>query len=386
MGMHDITGRSTIRRLAVIALAATATITPLMRAGAPEPTTMPAKVEAAPQPPEVIAIEAPPMRAADVLAQVTAATKPAELRRVGAGNWTITDTPAATSAAEPLRPDAKSPTFETLNDRKPVMAGEIDRALASEWIVATLPESNQFPMWGQPVIADAGSTLVLGCSSEYQFVLVLSGKAKRGTLSADAGHVVFWPAGAGAKPRVMEYSGRDFQRSMRDSGRADLAAKLDEFTSSQDTRRWWGLVKPMNVNIGAPVRVAVDQARKSYLMQPEAIRVRHDSKNTEDIPRATASAMFNRLRSGESKEVAQLLSPELFLEPAKRNELARAREAVATNIVGQPWTKQIDEASFRGTSDPYKYMFSSGKRVFVMTLKPFDQMVYVTSIRPEVVQ
>jgi len=363
--MHVRLNHSSARRLAGLALAVTAAITPLMRADSPAwPTTMPAAVPAtAPTTaPAAVAVVAAPV--------ATPALEPV----------------ATTPATQPVAVDPDAPTFQTVNDRRPVQPDEVDRALASEWIQCDLLAGKSFQLWGHPVMANEPSTIILGCSSEYQFVLVLSGEVKFHNYKADSGHVIFWPGKAGAKPRVMEYSGRDFQKSMRDSGRADLAEKLDRFTSSQNTRRWWGLVRPMKVNIGAPVRGSVDLARRSYLMQPEAVRVRNNAKDPEDVPRATASAMFDHLRAGQSSEVAQLLSPELFLEPAKRNELARAREGVANTIVSQAWTKQIDEQSFRGTSDPYRYMFSAGEKTYVMTLKPFDQMVYVTSIRPEVRQ
>ena len=208
--MHARLNYSSARRLAGLALAVTAAITPLMRADSPWPTTMPSAVPAT-------APTTAPAAAAAVVATpvVVAAPEPV----------------APAPATQPVETDPDAPTFETVNDRRPVQPDEVDRALASEWIHCDLLNGKTIQVWGHPVTANEPSTIILGCSSEYQFILVLSGEVKFNNDKADSGHVIFWPGKAGAKPRVMEYSGRDFQKSMRDSGRVDLAEKLDRFTS-----------------------------------------------------------------------------------------------------------------------------------------------------------
>ena len=278
------------------------------------------------------------------------------------------------------------PTIQTVNDRAAVSVDDVNRAAAADWLVVSFEPGQQLTVWDVPLTADVPTTAIIGCSSEYQFAMVLDGQLRRDELIAGQGKAMFWSPQVGSKARVMEFSARDQQKSLRASGRGDLADRLNDFAASQDRRRWWGLVRPMKLNIGAPMKVSVDNARKSYLMQPEVLHLRQAAANPADIPRVTAWAMFDHLRAGRTEEIAQLLSPELFLEPAKRNELSQARHAVAASIVAQPWTKQINEGSLRATSDPLKYWFSADKQAFVMTLKPFDQMVYVTSISPETEQ
>lgn len=273
------------------------------------------------------------------------------------------------------------PTLETVADRKSVATADLDRSLASDWVVARLDRDQSLTAWGVPMTADQPSTAIVGCSSEYQFCMVTAGEVRQGDLTADTGHVIFWSPTT--KPRVMEFSGRDLQRSMHGLGRDDLSEQLAGFTASQDRRRWWGLVRPIKVNIGQPVRAAIDDARKSYLMQPEVVRVRRAAATPSDLPSKTAHAMIGHLRAGKTAEVAQLLSPQLFLEAAKRNELSQMREGFAASLVSQSWTKQINTDSLRATSDPMKYWFSAGKQNFVMTLAPFDQAVFVKSIVAE---
>ncbi len=280
---------------------------------------------------------------------------------------------------EPITP----PVIQTVTGRKTVDAGDVDRALSSQWLAVDLQPGQSVSAWGAPVTANPRSTVLIGSSSEFQFCVVTAGQVRRGDLSADTGHVIFWSMKPGAKPQVLEFSGRDFQQSMRTAGRDDLADSLNSFTDSQNKRRWWGLVRPMNVNIGAPMGASVDQTRKSYLLQPEVVKIRKSARNADDIAPLTARVMLAHLKSQETDGVAQLLSPEWFLEPAKRGELDQARHAVAASLVGQSWTKNITDNSLRATDDPMRYWFSSGKQNFIMTLKPFDEMVYVLSIVPE---
>ncbi len=286
--------------------------------------------------------------------------------------------PAAIAIAEP---PTTQPMIETLADHKVLASADLEKSLAGDWHVVRLDRDQKLTVWGHPFSADTTSTAVIGCSSEYQFVMVSEGAFRQGDLTATPGQVIFWTPTS--QPRVLEFSGRDFQRSMHNLGRDDLAAQLNDFTAGQNHRRWWGLVKPMKVNIGQPVRASIDDARKSYLMQPEIVRVRRETPIATDLPGATARAMLTDLQAGKTAEVAQLLSPELFLEPAKRNELTTMREGFAAALVAQPWTKQITLDSVRATSDPMKYWFSAGKQNFVMTLAPFDQAVFVKSIVAE---
>lgn len=300
-------------------------------------------------------------------------------RRVAAVLLMATCVPAAVLA----EPTTKPASLETVADRAAVQPAEIDKVLADQWVAMHLSAGQSQPVWGVPVTADVDSTIITGCSSEYQFCLVTEGQARRGDLVADQGHVIFWSAATGAKPRVMQFSGRDLQHSLQMAGRNDLSEPLSDFSAHQDTKRWWGLVRPMNVNIGAPLKAGVDAARKSYLMQPEVVRLRHAAKNDAELPGLTADAVLAYLKAGHTSELSQLLSPEWFVEAAKRNELTQARQSVATMLIAQPWTKQINDGSLRATNDPNVYWFSAGKANFVLTLKPFDEMVYVSSIQPQ---
>jgi hypothetical protein len=282
--------------------------------------------------------------------------------------------PAAAPTTQPL---------QTVTHASPVAATDLDQTLAQQWVVLSLAANQQAILWGVPVTADRPTTAIAGCSSEYQFCLVLDGAVTRKDLSADTGHVIFWSPQPGTATRVMEFSGRDLQQSLRHAGRPDLAKRLDGFSDRQATRRWWGLVRPMKVNIGAPLRPAIDNARKSYLMQPEVVRVRRATTRPVELPWNVASAMMDRLKASDTSAVAELLSPALFVEPAKRNELAKARHGVAADLVAQPWTQAINPDSLRATDDPMRYWFSSGDQNFIMTLSPFDQMVFVQSIEPK---
>jgi len=299
-------------------------------------------------------------------------------RRFAAVLWLAAILPGAAWA----EPTTKPATLETVTDRSAVQSADLDRVLTEQWVAIHLAAGQSQPVWGAPVTSDEPSTVIAGCSSEYQFCLVTDGRASRGDLTAEQGQVMFWPAGPG-KGRVMQFSGRDLQHSLQLAGRNDLAEPLNTFSSHQDTKRWWGLVRPMSVNIGAPLRAGIDSARKSYLMQPEVVRLRHAAPGNAELPALTADAVLGHLKAGRASELSQLLSPEWFIEPAKRNELSQARLAVATTLIAQPWTKQINDGSLRATEDANVFWFSAGKENFVLTLKPFDEMVYVSSIQPQ---
>ena len=294
---------------------------------------------------------------------------------------------------EPRASASPGGTLREFGSGAEVPAAELPEALVRGWVVSELAAGESVSLWDVRATAAEPAVVLWGLSSEFLYAAVLSGSLgvtdgraeDRGAgagLMVEAAEAAVWGHLGGGAARVQPYSTRDLRSGLREAGREDLADRLEPAHRIQERRRFWGLVRPTNLNVSVPLRPEVESARRLYLLDPAVVGAKRRSASAAELSAGVARAFLEALQAGDAGTVAALLDPGPFEGPAQRGDFADTRRAYARSLCDQPWAGDVVPGSLEPTNRPRRFTFRGGETWFELNTVVFDSGVFVGSIQP----
>lgn len=278
-------------------------------------------------------------------------------------------------------------TISTFPTGDAIPASQILEAVCADWVEVSTNKASVVHLWDVALEIDPESRVLIGANSVYFYALTLNGKFKVGKQKAPAGKIMVWKhyGEDGGKAVTYTYSAKRLATVFGAKGLpgdADLAS----LASSQKKKRFWGFLRPTGVNVAAPVTTEIEEARIYYQTNPVMIGVKRTSRNRKEYPQNTVATFLDALASDDVVSVACLLSPALFLEGASmsqmENLLIQERTAFANHLIESGSFSKFRDATFTDLGDG-QFIATSGGNSLKVTLKGFDDGLYVTSLAPE---
>lgn len=282
---------------------------------------------------------------------------------------------------------AGPPSIKTFPAGQTVRADALGSAVCDGWVEIRTREAAAIQLWDITLEAGDHSRLLVGASSAYIYALTLSGEFRAGKLRAPAGKVLVWSHYGNSRGAPVSYSFSaerlaEVFAGKGHAGDADLAA----IAAAQKKKRFWGLLRPTGFNVATPVSPELEELRESYQTKPVMIAIKRASRDKAEYARNTAERFVRALGQGDARTVAALISPSLFLEGASASQterlLEQERAAFARQLTGSGEYGRFRAADVSDLGDGV-FVARAGERGLLITLEPFDDGLYVASLKPE---
>ncbi|WP_221435338.1 hypothetical protein [Algisphaera agarilytica] len=279
-------------------------------------------------------------------------------------------------------PSSAAPSFHTVKDNQWVHGSHVLRTLVDQWLVVDLQNEDKAYLWDVSITAEQDQTrIVLGMSSEFIFAAVLKGQANCEAGVLESGDVLLLRHLGTTPPGKNVFAAREFAQTLRDAGRSDLATDLDRTIKVQKQKRFWGVLRPTNLNVGSPMNDDVEALRQSYTT-PTLVRLKRSVDDIHELPELVAFTFLQAANANNAETIAALLDPTPFRSSAKEGRLEEDRRAIATRVLEQNWASGIALGSIKATPDPMRFVFLAGNKPYQIHLTVFDGGVFVQRIEP----
>lgn len=274
------------------------------------------------------------------------------------------------------------PVFRTVAGNEAVHGSRVLRTLVDQWLVVDLQADDQAYLWDVSIRAqEAGTRLVLGMSSEFIFAAAIRGQASTEAGDLEAGDVLLMRHLGTTAPRLHVFAAHEFAQTLRDSGRGDLANDLDGVIRGQKPKRFWGILRPTNLNIGSPMSRDVEALRQSYTT-PTLVRLKRSVDDIHELPELVVFTFLQSANANDPQTIAALLDPTPFRSSAQEGRLEDDRRAIALRVLDQEWASGIALGSIKATPDPMRFVFLAQGRPYQIHLTVFDGGVFVQRVEP----
>lgn len=282
---------------------------------------------------------------------------------------------------------ADGPAFSRYTSAENLIAADapatLEKAMLEDWVVGALPADMRLRLWENIFRADGDARLLMGVSSEFVYLAVLSGglvaETDAGDLQIDAGEAAVRRHLGGSRIRAHAFSARDLAARFDADGREKLAAALAPAVERQKRLRFWGMLRDADVNLGAPAEPGVEALRRSYLLTPPILSAKSEVATLEALPAQIAQDFLTYARDGDWRAMGALLSPSPFLEAARNNRFNQARGAFARTLLQQDWTKGPHSALTPGDTE-WRFRFEAADGAYEIAMEPFDSGIFVSSV------
>ena len=267
----------------------------------------------------------------------------------------------------------------------PVAPEALNAAVTRGGILVRLDAGDSVAVHRLNLRASMPAVAYVAASSEYVVAAVLAGEVASDGLAAGPGQALVQRIGRGGVERYAF----DVDRFLASSSLLvdpDLQAALEEARTRQANRIWWGLLEPTGFNAQSPVLPAVEAARRDYLLRPAVIGVRQDARGDRTaMARFTAERFVAAVAARDEATARDLLSPSLFFEGGRgQTEWLTLRAAFARELVNGELGRRLHGAQVeQGDLGNGFLVRAADGGAFRLTEAAFDDMVFVTSLRPE---
>ncbi len=272
----------------------------------------------------------------------------------------------------------------------PVKSLELPGVMCREWVeVTTEGEATQLNFWDIDLEVEADSRILLGVSSSAIYALTLDGQTRTGKRTkAKSGQIMVWShygGGMGGKPSLYSFSAERLLSSFTAKGVSD-DTDLKNIATVQKRKRFWGRLRPTGFNVATPVEPELEELREDYQTNPELIGIKRASRDKNDYAKKTAERFIELLGQGDAATAGLLISPSIFLEGSPADQakhlLTEQRMAFANHLVRSGDYKGLGALSLEHLGEG-RFAVTSGERSFLITLEPYDDGLYVSSLKVE---
>ncbi|MEM9420449.1 MAG: hypothetical protein AAGA25_15575 [Planctomycetota bacterium] len=279
-------------------------------------------------------------------------------------------------------PLTAAPSFQTVKGNQSVHGSQVLRTLVDQWLVVDLQAQDKAHLWDVSLTAEQDQTrLILGMSSEFIFAAVLKGQATSTSGDLEAGDVLLMRHLGATEPSIQVFAAREFAQTLGNAGRSDLAADLDLAIKVQKQKRFWGLLRPTNLNVGSPMSDDVEALRQSYTT-PTLVRLKRSVDDVHELPELVAFTFLQAANGNDVETIAALLDPTPFRSSAQQGRLEDDRRAIANRVIDQDWANGIALGSIKATPDPLRFVFLARNTPYQIHLTVFDGSVFVQRVEP----
>jgi hypothetical protein len=232
--------------------------------------------------------------------------------------------------------------------------------------------------WGTVVKAGRPSVLLLSLSSEFTTIAVLDGEVSQGKLKGSAGDALVTPVD-GKTTRLLTFDARRLVATLPPEWLADAKAPLDAVAARQAKQRFWGLVRPVNLNASAPVSPAMEAVRASYLGNDAITSLRREAQgNPQTLAVLTAKRFAAALAARDAATVATLIDPKPFTESGAGAEVWQsARGAFASKLVTDAALTRAMASEPAAVAGDQTAFDAGGYRIRIV---PRDRAMFVTAV------
>ncbi len=191
-----------------------------------------------------------------------------------------------------LASDAPIMAFTSVNASVPIDSAHLESEVSKAWVVGSGTKGTEVVLWDVRLKSIENSTLLLGTSSEFIFVAVLTGSVQLPDQQmVTPGHMAAWLPDGTSRFNVSAFSAEALDASFKAAERDDLRDLLASALKKQKTLLFWGLLRPTTINVACPLKTEVETLRKSYLNQPQVIAARRKSKTVSELAQEVAKVM-----------------------------------------------------------------------------------------------
>ena len=232
---------------------------------------------------------------------------------------------------------------------------------------------------GQALSFENASAL-LGMSSDVAYFLVLDGRVMVGGKKAKRGRVIVLQP-YGVKPEIKRFDAARLLSSLDDTAinnAPKLKSQLQKIAGKQGTQKWWGYVRPTNVNLNAPKGTEIEEAKRQ-LTSNDTMRDLRFSDATDETAAAKSvvETFLKALRSGDSAAVSALLDPTQFGGLDLRGGGNGAREMAAKMLI-QAHSPSSNTATPSGDISRWRIETTRGARN--VTLRRVDDLFFIQTV------
>lgn len=293
---------------------------------------------------------------------------------------------ALTSSLWGLGSADASPSVLRTDNRAAVPARDIERTLSQAGLLATLARGDRLELFDAAIEAGSDSKVFLALSSEYLAAACLTGRISAGGETAEAGEVIIWHAGS-QQVEVATFDVEQFLATTLLADDPNIRAALEAVAAKQRSQKFWGVLRADRRNVRAPVVPTLEEVRRSYLLEPEVVKVRREAGGDSDkLARLVAEYFLASLAKKEAEPVEALISPLLFQDEDRafsRESWQELRGRFAKTLVGGGLPDKLAGFQLQDTADRTTLLVSARKVVYQLDLVEIDGMLFVQGLEPQ---